>query len=290
MLGLITDRTQGNVSRRAELSAKGWSGMTTLERVEWLGSPLSSARANLIPCGPYYSSVVDLKYRNQEIVATALTTGTYLYAVSIIGEAVNYENKTFTLSLKNIVATSDVTPQISAYWHDDAGFEYAGASLLHSGSVTFNTGDFPNTNARKYFALYVYVTSDASVGVGTTVRFVGAMLNIGSSQSAYVPYAEILATNCTKGAYNYSDLNRVERAVSEISDLAGLGLTTKTDWAMWDIPTSADMERYLSNIGVIRDHFSINTDFPATMNNLTYSDANNIERILSAAYDKATAG
>ena len=116
------------------------------------------------------------------------------------------------------------------------------------------------------------------------------MLENGSTRHEYVPYVEILPTNCTKGAYNYSDLNRVERAVAEISDLAGLGLVTKTDWAMWDIPTSSDMERYLSNVKTIREHYSIETEIPETMNNLTYEDANNIEKILSIAYIAVTRG
>lgn len=32
---LITDRTQADVDRRAELKAKGWQGMTAEERTEW---------------------------------------------------------------------------------------------------------------------------------------------------------------------------------------------------------------------------------------------------------------
>ena len=116
------------------------------------------------------------------------------------------------------------------------------------------------------------------------------MLESGATRHPYVPYTEILPTLATKGAYNYSDLNRVERAVAEISDLAGLGLTTKTDWKMWDIPTASDMSRYLANIASIRALVADDTVpiAPASMNNLTYSEANNIELILSAAYASLT--
>ena len=286
MQGLIIDRTQQNVSRRAALSAKGWLGMTTPERIEWLGDPFESQYANLLTPGPYYSTTVELKYRNQEIVAKSLVSGIYLFAPSIIGEAVNYENKTFTLSVGNIVGAGNATPQIALFWHDEMGYEYAGASLLHAGSITFSTSDYPNTNQRKYLAIYVYVTAEESVGANTTVRFEKIMLNTGSSKSEYVPYVEVLSTNCTKGAYNYSDLNRVERAVSEISDLAGLGLVTKTDWKMWDIPSRSEMTRYLSNIKTIRDTYSISANLPDSMDNLTYTYANNIENILIMAYQK----
>ena len=288
MLGLITDRSQQNVYYRNALSQKGWSGMTNSERDEWLGNPLLATGANLFPCGPYYSSAVGLKYRNEEIVATAIWEGIYLYAVSIIGKASDYENKILTFSTDSIVASGTGTPQLALYWHDDYGFEYAGGTLVSEGSVTINTGEWPNANNRAYLAVYVYVTTYGTVAAGETATFRHVMLENGDTRHEYVPYTEILATRATKGAYNYSDLNRVERAVEEISDRAGLNLNTKTDWHMWDIPKVADMNRYLGNVAAIRNHFSITTSIPTSMNNLTYEQANNIELILSEAYQSLT--
>ena len=285
MQGLITDRTQQNVARLKTLSAKGFSGMTQAEREEWSGDPLMKMGVNLCSCGPYYSSAVDLKYRNQEIVATATAGGTYLYAISIVGPAENYADKIFTLSVESMVSENG-TPQISAYWHDDGGYEYAGASLATSGSVTFNTADFPNTQGRKDFALYIYVTTHATVTSGAVSRFVRVMLENGVVPHEYVPYTEILPTPATKGAYNYSDLNRVERAVAEISDIAGLGLVTKTNWTMWDVPTDSDMKRFLDNVKALRSRYSISFSVPNSMANLTYETANNIEKIILAAYEK----
>ena len=90
-----------------------------------------------------------------------------------------------------------------------------------------------------------------------------------------------------KGAYNYTDLNRVETAVGEIAEKFGLGLVTKTNWTLWDIPTESDMGRYLGNVVAIRDACPYEVpfpDLPATMNRLTYSDANSIEELLSRVY------
>lgn len=291
MKGLITDRTQRNVYYRKELSTKGWAGMTTTEKNEWLGNPLTAVGVNLFACGPYYSSAVELKYRSEEILATTNTAGIYLYAISIIGEAAKYENKKFTFSADSITASGNGTPQLAVYWHDDNGFEYAGASLSTAGSITFDTTEWPNTNARQYLAVYVYVTTHENIEAGAFARFGGVMLESGSTRHPYVPYTEILPTLATKGAYNYSDLNRVERAVAEISDLAGLGLITKTDWKMWDIPTASEMSRYLGNITAIRNLLSANVNIPVvpmSMNNLTYNEANNIELILSAVYESLT--
>ena len=283
MKGLITDRTLRNVARRNELATKGWANMTTEERAEWLGDPFAAEGANLLPCGPFYASVVDLKYRSSEIVARATAPGVYLYAISIIGEASKYANQIFTLSVDEVISTGG-TPQLAVYWHGDNGFEYAGASLAGAGSVTFDTSQFPNTEGRAYLALYVYVTAAVEVTAGTTARFVGVMLEKGAVRHAYVPYTEILSTLATKGAYNYSDLNRVERAVQEISDRDGLGLVTKTNWGMWDIPKMSDMTRYLGNIRAIKNKYSIDISLPNSMENLTYETANNIESILLEAY------
>ena len=291
MKGLITDRTQRNVYYRKELSAKGWASMTLAERADWLGNPLSAEKVNLFACGPYYSSAVDLKYRSEEILATTNTAGVYLYAISIIGEAKDFVDKVFTLSVDSITASGNGTPQLAAYWHDDFGFEYAGASLSTSGSVTFDTTEWPNTNRRQYLAIYVYVTTHETVTAGASARFGRVMLENGATRHPYVPYTEILPTLSTKGAYNYSDLNRVERAVAEISDLAGLGLVTKTDWKMWDIPTASEMSRYLGNIASVRALIADDANVPVTptsMSNLTYNEANNIELILGAAYESLT--
>lgn len=287
MIGLITDRSQRNVYYRNSLSSKGWSGMTASEKAEWLGEPLNAVGVNLFACGPYYSYAVEVKYRNSEILATTSQPGVYLYAISIIGPASDYENKVFTLSVDAIEASTTGTPQLAVYWHDDYGYEYAGASLLSAGSVTFNTTEFPNTNKRAYLAVYVYVTTYEEVQAGAYARFSRVMLENGAERHDYVPYTEILPTLATRGAYNYSDLNRVERAVAEISDIAGLGLVTKTDWGMWDIPTVSQMSRYLDNIRAIRALVGEGVPAaPVSMNNLTYVDANTIETIILAAAEK----
>ena len=290
MKGLITDRTQRNIYYRKELSNKGFSGMTQEEKASWLGDPLEAEGANLFACGPYYSSAVELKYRSEEIVATATADGVYLYDISIIGEANDFANKVLTLSVDEIITSGSGTPQIAMYWHDDDGtFDYAGATLLTAGSVIFDTSASPNINDRQHLAAYVYVTTHEAVTSGETARFKGVMLENGSTRHKYVPFTEILATEATKGAYNYSDLNRVERAVAEISDILGLGLVTKTNWGMWDVPTTSEMERYLNNVAVLRHRVADDAsvpELPPSMSNLTYTDANNIELILNAVYER----
>lgn len=98
-----------------------------------------------------------------------------------------------------------------------------------------------------------------------------------------------------KGAYNYTDLNRVESAVAEISQMLGLGLVTNVYWTYQSIPSRAtpgsalDVDRYLNNVVAIRDACAALTDeefppLPTSMDKLTYEGANNIEKVLEIAY------
>lgn len=94
-----------------------------------------------------------------------------------------------------------------------------------------------------------------------------------------------------KGAYNYTDLNRVGAAVEYLTALlASLGYRVPTapvtDWQESDIPTPAQMERYLANIAALRDRLPyVAPDAPASMGGLTYQEANDIEEILYTLED-----
>ena len=286
MQGLVIDRAQENVLRRNELAVKGWDNMTADEQAEWLGSPLLGDGVNLLPYGPYYSTTVELKHTNDAVNAVALAGGTYRYAAVIIGPAAEFENKTMTLSADYIGATGGGTPRLSMFWHDADGYTSVGAVLSEAGSITFNTG--ANTNGREYLAMYIYVSATQAVEAGASARFRGVILSFGDIRREFIPYTEVLSNDTTKGAYNYSDLNRVERASEELSDLYGLCLETKTNWTGWDVPQESEMVRYITNIKKIR-HAAFNPNSmaaaPDGMAGLNYSDANNIEKILLAAHE-----
>ena len=113
-----------------------------------------------------------------------------------------------------------------------------------------------------------------------------------------------------KGAYNYTDMNRVESAVAEIAPMLGLTLTTRTNWNYWRnwyydyyyssagvgftgwgvFPWWSELYRYLSNVRKIRDACPSDLEFPPlpdSMDCLTYEGANNIEKVLEIAYNYA---
>lgn len=92
-----------------------------------------------------------------------------------------------------------------------------------------------------------------------------------------------------KGAYNYTDLNRVGEAVAylrnRLSDDAGtyVDVAPKTDWTETDIPNQQQATQYISDVKNIRAAFLLpeNTPpAPESLSNLTYSQANDIETIL----------
>lgn len=97
-----------------------------------------------------------------------------------------------------------------------------------------------------------------------------------------------------KGAYNATDLNRVGEACEYIADrlnnLLGfdIHITPKQDWQIADIPTTAEMDEYLDNIATLRAAYAIVApSVPSDMEQLTFSEANDIETILIAVDEAA---
>ena len=94
----------------------------------------------------------------------------------------------------------------------------------------------------------------------------------------------------SKGAYNYTDLNRVGNAVSYVAGrLTEAGylvpVSPKIDWTESDIPKESDMQTYLADVETIRNTLTVLPDTPEVpedMAGLTYEEANDIERILLA--------
>lgn len=92
-----------------------------------------------------------------------------------------------------------------------------------------------------------------------------------------------------KGAYNASDLNRVGTALNYLAGRLGpicgkiITWTAKTDWAVTDIATASQAETYRQQIQDIRDALAYPAGTPDApqMKRLTYTGANDIERILT---------
>lgn len=264
--------------------------MTDEEKAEWIGDPKTVVGANLLSRNMFRQQTVRMDYRLTDITCTALIGGRYQYGGIYLGPASDFEGKTVTVSFESTSGTPNTIPRIGLYWHDEGGYyEFAGLELWNPGSVTVTLN--PNAQNRQYLAAYLYVSTTTAVDVGATVRYNGVMVTIGDTKYPFAPYNEVAATPATKGAYNYSDLNRVEFATTELSELYGLGLVTKTDWTVSDVPSEQQMDRYLSNIRMIRavcPNPSSLPVLPVSMRGMTYEAANNIEKILVAAYAGVT--
>lgn len=92
-----------------------------------------------------------------------------------------------------------------------------------------------------------------------------------------------------KGAYNNSDLNRVENKVDELRNLLESYCyhvnieEVKTDWLKTDIFNETDEIRYLNNLRILRQSFYViqsTPQVPTNMRNFNYQEANDIEKIL----------
>jgi len=91
-----------------------------------------------------------------------------------------------------------------------------------------------------------------------------------------------------KGAYNHTDLNRVEGAVQYIAErLTANGYIfrpeVKTSWTLRELPTRADFDRYFENVKILRgmlSTYSTTPLAPTTKRKLDYQMANDLEKIL----------
>ena len=91
-----------------------------------------------------------------------------------------------------------------------------------------------------------------------------------------------------KGAYNYTDMNRVESAVEYVaSRLSEAGYVVipvvKKNWAVTDKPTLDDLKRYMKNVSDIRaalTTFETTPEAPTTEKKLSFQAANALEQIL----------
>ena len=66
-------------------------------------------------------------------------------------------------------------------------------------------------------------------------------------------------------------------------DPASVVVSAKTDWVMGDTPTQSLAKSYLNNLTVLRKQLTLPADAPAvptTLDQLTYTTANNIEYLL----------
>lgn len=96
-----------------------------------------------------------------------------------------------------------------------------------------------------------------------------------------------------KGAYNYTDMNRVESAVEYVTNrLTEAGYVVipviKKNWSSKDKPTLADLNRYLKNISDIRlalATYETTPDAPSIGKKLSFRVANDIEQILTDVDD-----
>lgn len=115
--------------------------------------------------------------------------------------------------------------------------------------------------------------------------------------------ADVEARN-DKGTYQAADLNRVTAAMEElVARFSVLGYLTdyqtgpetptkpqedQAAWSQEDVPTTAQMERYLTNVEAVRRVIAVLPTTPATpesMELLDYIRANEIEQILADVDD-----
>lgn len=119
----------------------------------------------------------------------------------------------------------------------------------------------------------------------TALRAALSAMNAGTATEQQ---AALAADPAAKGAYNYTDLNRVGTALRYLADLLieygyTVRVTAKRDWTEHDTPTASHMAQYLADVSAVRDAFAVPEEMPAvpaSAEKLTWQAANAIETIL----------
>lgn len=88
-----------------------------------------------------------------------------------------------------------------------------------------------------------------------------------------------------KGAYNHTDLNRIEAYSEYVAEQLNLynysvNITTKTNWTDEDFPTRTEMKRIRDNVEKLKNAFISFTSVPASLEKMTYQKANDLEKVL----------
>lgn len=134
------------------------------------------------------------------------------------------------------------------------------------------------------------ITNRTQADVERVIELKNKILSGGLSSLTAAEQSEYMAG--MRGAYNYTDFNRVGQACQTLYELfteAGISLTNyttpKTDWTASDVPTAAQLAAYLADVECFKNAAALVQEIPDTMDRLNYEGANNIEKLLQQADD-----
>lgn len=280
----ITDRNASHVSRLKYLREKGWANMTAEERDEWNGV----VGQNLFDQTVFGSgnNNISVSTSNDKITITALVDISTSVRRGIECDPFDYNlyidgNNRLTIGVDTITAPAgsvcDIRLSRYKYNWTDIVSEYYSPSLQPGSYVTYTID-----TSKGGHKLSIFV---GGLSAGQSVVIRGFRINRGARVYPYVPHGALGVTDAIRGAYNYTDFNRVESAVSYLSSFAGLNLTTKTNWSANDIMSIDEFEnRYIANVNAVCSALGV-PGVSAKFSRFDFNAANNIEKALQAAED-----
>lgn len=161
---------------------------------------------------------------------------------------------------------------------------YRDGVVVYEGSALCYTDVGLAAGSAHVYSVHTVIGSTESEGVTTEATTTVGIVLITDRTASDV------SAGRRKGYYNALDLIRVGEAMLYAEGLLtqsgyGVSISPKLDWQLSDIPTHAQMERYLSDIRVLRsamDLLSSTPQAPGSASGLTWSKANDIEKIIES--------
>lgn len=161
---------------------------------------------------------------------------------------------------------------------------YRDGVVVYEGSALCYTDTGLASGSAHVYSIHTLSGSTESESVTTEATTTDGIVLITDRTAADVPAGR------RKGYYNALDLIRVGEAMLYAQGLLnqsgyGVSIAPKLDWTLDDIPTHAQMERYLSDIRTLRsamDLLGSTPQAPGSASGLTWSKANDIEKIIES--------
>lgn len=199
--------------------------------------------------------------------------------------------RTLTINLPaNTVYVSGTVNGIATTWTNTSGITWetvADRSPIDEYVVDLTIINTAGLSTHTIFTLYYglqLITDRTQADVDYSNALLEKLINGTISTGELIEW-----NNATlKGSYNYTDLNRVGSAMIFVADKLNeygfnVTISPKNVWTEDDDITPENMAHYLQQLSILRETIPVGADTPEVpddMVQLTYTEANNIEKIL----------
>lgn len=310
---LITNRTSADVSRAKDLNKKGFAAMTEAEKAEYLVGLKGAYNAtdinrvgeaceyvaNRLHQYGYAVDVQKIPHYGDSRYATItnlVQNGSFessdgwstWSASAIIDYATPFGSKALRLTGDELAQRSVQRPIVGHTYYGREYIKTDGEVTIGDGRFEVHGGDGDGLNwvygwNRGNFPTWTIQSNTYTIEVVNAQDYVLRTFKVGGSGTAYIDGIMLVDLTESFGAGNEPSKDWCDENIPFILSSGQVLRPVRYEWVMSDIPTPNEMSVYIANIQHLRDVFTlIAPQAPDDADQMTYEEANNIEKILIA--------